>query len=235
MNGNRFLRPRRKVSAARLQMLLLDLVSDWVMLHTLMPRPLTAGTDGKRTSNALEYGHPAEWASDQTAKIADLLWSWHDMIADLRGETPPTPVLDDYGHRRREVAVVRAAADYLHPRADWILEGGRWLDFTELPVPWARKWDWTIDDDTFDELFDLHRQIRNSTGNGRPRYVLPLPCPSSECNLLTLERVAGMAGKDYIVCGACGHTVDEDNYPFLVRVLVEQLGPAAAKKVGVTR
>lgn len=224
------LRPRRRVSASRLRVLLLDLAADWLMLHTLMPRPMSGRTGRRGPSGAVESGHPAEWASDQAARIADLLWSWHDMTAEYRDEQPPHAIAVA-GHRRRESDVVKAALKYLEPRLESMLEAGRWCPFAELPAPWARRWEWVIDDEAFDELFDLHRQIRNATGRGRPKYILPMPCPSSDCGLLTLERQAGMAGREFIVCGACGYSVDEGNYPFLVSVLVDTLDAEAVAKL----
>lgn len=224
------LRPRRRVSASRLRVLLLDLAADWLMLHTLMPRPMSGRAGRRGPSGAVESGHPAEWASDQAARIADLLWSWHDMTAAYLDETRPRVIIEA-DRRRRESDVVKAALKYLEPRLGSMLEDGGWRPHSELPVPWARYWDWLVEDEAFDELFDLHRQIRNATGRGRPKYILPMPCPSSDCGLLTLERQAGMAGREFIVCGACGYSVDEGNYPFLVSVLVDTLDAETVAKL----
>ncbi|MEJ9080756.1 hypothetical protein WKY82_20270 [Gordonia malaquae] len=225
------LRPRRRVSASRLRVLLLDLAADWLMLHTLMPRPMSGRTGRRGPSGAVESGHPAEWASDQAARIADLLWSWHDMQASYRGEALPRPIVVDGHRQRREIDVVKAALKYLDPRLESMLDDGGWRPQSELPVPWARYWDWLVEDEAFDELFDLHRQIRNATGRGRPKYILPMPCPSSDCGLLTLERQAGMAGRDFVVCGACGFTITDAHYPFLVSVLVDTLDAEAVAKL----
>lgn len=225
------LRPRRRVSPSRLRVLLLDLASDWLLLHTLMPRPMAGHTGRRGPSGAVQSSHPAEWASDQAARIADLLWAWHDMTADHLGQTRPRPVVDGGHRRRREGDVVRSALAYLEPRLDDLLTEGSWRPFADLPVPWARVWDWQVEDEAFDELFDAHRHVRAATGRGRPKYVLPLPCPSSECGLLTLERQAGMAGREFVVCGACGYTVAEGNYPFLVAVLVDTLGEDRVAKL----
>lgn len=226
------LTPRRRLTPARLHLLIVDLVSDWLMLRTLMPRPTGSRTARRTPSGSQAFGHPAEWASDQSARIVDLLWSWHDLVAELCGETRPAPMIVDGRRQRREDAVVRGAAEFLDCRIDELLAAGRWLPFAELPTPWAFMWEWDVDDEAFDELFDAHRHVQAATGNARPSRVLPMPCPSSECGLRTLERRQGMAGHDFIVCGACGYSVSEDAYPFLVRVLVDTLGatPVVAKQ-----
>lgn len=208
----------RRTTPRSLRRVLYQLTLDWIHLHDALPQP-TGG--GGRSSNVKVYGHPAEWASDQCAQIVDLLWGWHDLVAEKRGETRPVPVL--VAGRRREERALVAAWRYLEPRVEWMLEQGRWCRPSEVPVPWRIYFDWLIEDEAMSELFSLHREIRTRTGGNRLRYVLPIPCPVSECGMRALERTAGMQGQDYIVCGACGYTATDATYDFLVRVMLDTL------------
>ncbi|NDK91418.1 hypothetical protein GYA93_17805 [Gordonia desulfuricans] len=217
----------RRTSARSLQRVLYDLALDWLHLNAAMPQP-TGGGGGGRTSNMKVYGHPAEWASDQCARIADLLWGWHDLVAEVRAERRPLPVA--IAGRRGEQRAVVAAWRYLEPRLEWILEQGQWCPASEVPVPWREYYDWLVADEALDELWSLHREIRARTGGNKARYMLPIPCPNSDCGLRTLERSAGMRGQDWIVCGACGYTAKDSHYDFLVRVMLETLPDAQATR-----
>ena len=215
------IRPRRRVSPTRLRGVLYELTMDWIFLNEQLPIPSSAG--GQRSSNVRVYGHPAEWASDQCRRIADVLWSWHDAVAEHRGETRPRPIVGRAGTRgRREQQVIVDAWKYLEPRIEEILTERVPLSRMCLPAPWL--WEWMFEDDAFGELFDLRRTIKFRTAQARPKYVLPLPCPSSECGMRALERVFGMKDRpDFIVCSVCGYTVNAENYSFLVRTLVDTL------------
>lgn len=232
--------PRRRITGPRLGALLADLLVDWVQLRDRLPLPMVTDRGG-RTGGLREFGHPSEWASDQAARIVDLVWSLHDMVADYRGETPPVRPISPAGVRqRREAAVLQSSLDYLAPRVDWICGVGRWVPADEVPPPYAQMWEWRIPDEVLVEMADLHHQIRRGLGHGRARHLLPMPCPSSECGLLTLERVPGMHGAgDFVVCGACDYRVSEVEYPFLVRVMLETVTPeqmkAATGAAGDTR
>ena len=223
MTTTRIPKPRRRVSAANLRRTLYWLSQDWIHLNTTLPVP---SSPGGRSSNVRAYGHPAEWASDQCARISDLFWSWHDLVAELRDETPPAAVVVDRRRVRREQDVIVAAWKYLEPRIDDLVAAGHDVPFDELPVPWYRKWDWDIDDEAFDEVFDLHRHIRNRTGQSHAKVILPMPCPNLDCGMLALVRAQGMA-QDFVICGACGYTVPDRHYRFLVDVLLDTLADAA--------
>lgn len=168
------------------------LTLDWVHLHNDLPRPVHR--DITRRPKYREYGHPAEWPSDKAAQIADLMWSWHDMLAEHRGETPPPPA------HSAEIVRVTKAWQYLEPRIEQLVD--------------------LVEPDAFTELRDLHHQIRAALGHTNPRQVLPMPCPGQDCNLRTLTRRVAI-GKDLIICGACGYTVREEYYPMLVRIAID--------------
>lgn len=224
--------PTREVTEHRLRRLIDELCGMYHTLSEELPKPVSHQA-GRRGPSSPTSGHPAEWASDAAAQIADMLWSWSDLIAEMRSETRPRPAVDPRSGRRLwlEADVVRKAYRYLTPRWGDVLARGSWDEFSKLPTPWARHWTWVVEDEAFDELFDLSRRIRSGLGATRPREVLPLPCPSSECGLLTLERHAGMAGREFIVCGACGYAVDEAQYPFLVRLMVDTLSAEEVAKL----
>jgi hypothetical protein len=167
-----------------------QLALDWVLLHRSLPRPIQAQG---RSSKYREYGHPAQWASDKLAQIAGLFYSWHDLLAEERNETPPRP-------KAAEVIHVVKAWQYLEPRFDQLVN--------------------LVDRDDLREITELHREIRNALGYSKPRELLPIPCPG--CELRTLTRTIAV-GKDYISCGQCGYSVAEEYYPHLVRVAIDTL------------
>ncbi len=174
------------------------LTLDWVYLHNEMPRPVHRDTT--RRPKYREYGHHAEWPSDKAALIADLMWSWHDLLAQARNERNPPPPSS------AEVVRVRAGWRYLEPRIEHLVD--------------------IVAAEAFTELRDLHHQIRSALGHTNPKQVLPMPCPNQDCNLRTLTRRVAI-GRDLITCGACGYTVQEANYAFLVRIAVDTLITAA--------
>lgn len=155
--------------------------------------PVLKGAGG-RTSNTKEYGHPAEWASDRAAEIVDKLAGWHDYLSEHRNETPPP--------RGTEQRRLVAAWKYLEPRCEQL---------TQLVEAEALK-----------ELPDLHHKIRRALGHHTPKYTLPVPCPNEDCSLRTLVRVQGI-GQDFIACDACGYTIKEVHYPFLIRMVLDTL------------
>lgn len=174
------------------------LTLDWVHLHTQLPTPARQGNT--RQPDYRTYGHHAEWASDKAAQIADLMWSWHDMLAEHRHETPPPPP-----QSAEQVRVV-AAWKYLEPRIENLCQ--------------------IVEPDDLTELRELHHQIRATLGLANPRQVLPIPCPGQDCNLRTLIRHIAV-GRDLITCDTCGYTVREEYYPMLVRIAADTLIDAA--------
>jgi hypothetical protein len=174
------------------------LALDWIDLHTRLPSPAHTDQQARRATTR-EYGHPAEWASDKSRQIADIFWSWHDMLAEHRNEHRPPE------HTSEQIRVMKAW-QYLEPRFEQLVE--------------------MVDEDALREINDLHFGIRRSLGYLRPVVILPVPCPGIDCGLLTLTRQVSV-GVDFIVCASCGYTVRDDeegkNYAWLVRVCLDTL------------
>jgi hypothetical protein len=191
-------RPPKQTIADKTRQAFYHLALDWIDLHTRLPSPAHTDQQARRATSR-EYGHPAEWASDKTAQIADLFWSWHDMLAEERNEHKPP-------ERTAEFIRVTNAWRYLEPRFDQLVE--------------------MVDEDALNEINDLHYGIQRSLGKSYPPVILPVPCPQEECRLRTLQRQVAV-GRDLIVCGNCGYTVKEDHYPFLVRLTLDAIIDAA--------
>lgn len=172
------------------------LTVDFVILKKDLPKP--PKQDIVRRNTSLIFGHPAEWASDNTALIAAMLHSWHEMLAEHRNETPPKG--------GNEAKRVNDAWHYLEPRFDHLCQ--------------------LVDRQDLAEVSELHHRIRNTLGYNNPRITLPIPCPNPECELLTLQRIVGI-GTEYIACGHCDYIVRDDpegqNYRWLVRVCLDTL------------
>ena len=183
----------KRMNPRRLRQTMYWLALDWIHLRTTTPTlPVQRLQDISRSSNVKTYGHPAEWQSDNAADIVEKLTGWHDYLADQRNETaPPT------GCESRRLV---AAWKYLEPRCEQL---------TEL-----------VEHEALKELPDLHHRIRRTLGHTAPKYTLPVPCPNSECGLRTLIRVVGI-GQDFISCDACGYTIKEVHYPFLIRMTLD--------------
>ncbi len=175
------------------------LVMDWVHIHTTMPTPARRGQQERRTAQKV-FGHPAEWASDTAAEIAEVLNATHDSLADHLGQTPPPHPGITESNR------VRAAWNYLECR---ISE----LALTDFGA------------DAAIEMRDLHNQTRSRLGLTRPRQLLPTPCPA--CELRTLFRSIDFR-RDYIECGSCNHVIREEHYPFYTRMVLDTILDNAA-------
>ncbi|MBF6133494.1 hypothetical protein IU501_10835 [Nocardia otitidiscaviarum] len=183
----------------RFARLLARLTVDWVNLHAHLPTP-PARRQAVRIAPERVYGHPAEWASDTAARIAVVLNETHDALADHLGETPP-PHPGVTEHRR-----VRAAWYYLECR---VPELALYPGGGDIAAEWL----------------ELHNQIRARLGLTQPRQLLPTPCPA--CELRTLERTVSPYN-DSIECGACGHLIREEHYPFYARVVLDTILDDAA-------
>ncbi|MFJ4653884.1 hypothetical protein ACIP5Y_21685 [Nocardia sp. NPDC088792] len=178
---------------AQFARLLGRLVVDWVNLATNLPTPAQRARE--RRSSQQVYGHPAEWASDTAAEIATVLNETHDALADYLIQSPaPHPGTG-------ELVRVRAAWNFLECRIP---------DLAMYPGG----------EDAAIEMIDLHGKIRSRLGLNRARQILPTPCPS--CELRTLFRSVD-AHTDSIECGACGHVIREDHYPFYTRLVLDTI------------
>lgn len=181
------------------------LAVDWVHLRMWLPTP--PKKDVVRTQKTREYGHPAEWASDKAAEIAELFSSWHDLMAEHRNEKrPPTGA---------EQVRVAAAWQYLEPRLTQLVE--------------------LVDAEALQEVVDLHYRIKGTLGLTKRRDMVPIPCPNdSDCeSAYTLERVVGV-GHDFIACSLCNYTIRDEHYRLLVRIALDSvLDESAAGRMGV--
>jgi len=70
--------------------------------------------------------------------------------------------------------------------------------------------------DTAIELVDLHAQVRRALGQTRFTQRLPTPCPN--CDTAALLRTTGR-----IECGHCATVIREEHYPFLTRLVIDEL------------
>lgn len=211
--------PARRMNPTHLRRTLYWLALDWINLTTHLPTP--PKREQVRRSNTREYGHPAEWASDTAAEIADVFTSWHDLLAEERGERRPvfgivhgtthTPKTSPFHRRVESVQEARrrivSAWKYLEPRCEQLVELVDYEDLRELP--------------------ELHHKVRSTMGHYIPKYTLPIPCPNEECGLRTLVRVQGV-GQDFISCDSCGYTIKEVHYPLLVRMTLDAFLSTAA-------
>lgn len=187
-------KPPKRTIADKTREAFYALALDWVDIHTRLPAP--AQTDQHvRRSTSKEYGHPAEWASDKSAQIAAIFWSWHEMMAEKRNEhIPPSSTCE-------QIRVVNAWK-YLEPRFDELVE--------------------LVDDDAFTEIQALHYAIERGLGKYTPPQQLPVRCQNHECGKRTMFRRIKV-GEDLIICASCGYTVPEERYPFLVRIILGEL------------
>lgn len=207
--------PPKRMNPNHLRRTLYWLTLDWIHLQQDMPTP-SRGGEKARTSNVKTFGHPAEWASVKCRDIVDLLTSWHEYMADYRGETGPRKKLmrinDDGDHvwtwAVNDKQRMSAAWKYLEPRCEQLVE--------------------LVDAEALKELPDLHFGIRRAIGASAPKYTLPIPCPNNECELRTLVRIQGV-GQDFIACDACGYTIKEAHYPLLVRMTLDAFISSAAE------
>ena len=175
------------------------LTLDWVHLHTQLPKPLRG--NHTRPPAYRDYGHPAEWASDNAARIAGILHDWHDLVAEARNErNPPPPTAS-------EQTRVTAAWHYLEPRIEQLVQ--------------------LVAAEAFTELRDIHQHIRAALGHTHRKQILPIPCPGQDCGLRTMTRRIAI-GRDLITCSTCGYTVREDYYPMLVRIAIDTLSDQPA-------
>lgn len=222
---------RKPMSAKHLRRTIYWLALDWIHLHKLLPTPPRA--DGRRTTTR-EYGHPAEWASDRAAEIVDKLTSWHDCLAEGRNETPPTKgiIFGSQGIQSQTATIgigpatfqahSPAAPKFQTATRAPISEQRRLITAYRYLEPRCEQLTQIAEPEALQELPELHNKIRKALGQTKPQYTLPVPCPNNECQLLTLTRIVGV-GQDFICCDACGYTIKEIHYPFLIRMTLDAI------------
>ena len=201
----------RRMPAKRLRQTMYWLALDWIQLTST----LTAPPRGEgRSASTKEYGHPAEWASDNARDIVDKLVSWHDLMAETRNETRPTTRLTLGMKETPQRAAFRVSVEAARAEQLRLVKAWKYLE------PRCEELCSLVDYDDLKELPDLHHRIRRTLGADTPKYTLPVPCPNVDCELLTLVRVQGV-GQEFISCDACGYTIKEVLYPFLVRMTLD--------------
>lgn len=132
--------PPQKPNPEHIRNDLTQLVTDYTLLTTL-PKP--AANETLRGSPSKDYGHPAQWASVNLTRIANLLSTWHSAVAQQRKETPPPP------RHAHETVRVKKAYRYLEPRTQDLID--------------------TIDPDDLKEMARLHAAIQSGLGITGPR------------------------------------------------------------------
>lgn len=208
----------KRMAAKHLRQTLYWLALDWIHLtSTLTTPPRGEG----RSPSTKEYGHPAEWASDNARDIVDKLVSWHDLMADTRNETRPVTRITFGAPSTPSRPAFRASVDAARAEQVRLVKAWKYLE------PRCEQLVELVDYDDLKELPDLHHRIRRTLGADTPKYTLPVPCPNNECELLTLVRVQGV-GQEFISCDACGYTIKEVLYPFLVRMTLDAYLNSAA-------
>lgn len=146
---------------------------DYVTLFTTMPKPVALGPKIRVTS-ARSFGHPAEWASDKLAEIADILNGWEAAVRDYLGHDPA--VHPRHSERRRVALALR----YLP----------NWFD-EMCTFPGAG--------DAAVELNDVHRSVRSALGQVQRTDYVPGVC--TECGMPRLFRAHGEWA---VSCAECG-------------------------------
>jgi len=175
---------------------LLDrILTDYVILRTQFPHPTRAeGRSAPRASRT--YGHHAEWASDTSRKIADILDETNAALRDHLQWTPPPP------RQRAESRVVMSAYNTL---------SGAMTQFCQ----------WEYAPDAIIEIKDIHHHIGKCLGYTRQRQHLPVPCPS--CQHLGLVREVHLDRRDNIQCMQCGQEIKELEYGLFSRMIIDEL------------
>jgi hypothetical protein len=176
-------------------------LTDYVLLRTQFPHPVRAiGRSAPRKSRT--YGHPAEWASDTSRTIADLLDETNAALRDHLKLTPPPP------RQRAESRVVMHAYNTI---------SGAINQFC----------DWEYAPDAIIEIKDVQHYIRKCLGYNRQRQHLPTPCPT--CQQLGLVREVHLDRRDHIQCMNCGGEIRELEYGLFSRVIIDELLKKADK------
>lgn len=172
--------------------LITNLIDDWYWLTTELPVPQRP--EG-RSSNTVNYGHPAQWASDKADEIADLLATLRDVIWEAMGAEVP------YGHadhlardsqRIRRAGFVKLAEYFLDPEND------------HQDIRSSLKW-WA-DDKFFARMESVHKEVLSERTSPEP-VATKLPCPRCE-SALNID----WGPPAQYACSACDFTLSTDDY-----------------------
>lgn len=176
---------------ARLRTALYRLADDYATLRLGLPAPVVRGVR-VRTSTRQEFGHPAEWASQEARSIALLVNDIEDGIREHAGQDPASHP----GIYQDRLAQQGFAFLHLH---------------FELLCTYPKAAEAAA------AIVDKHRTIRAGLGYTRQADKLPTPCP--RCNTVGLVSLGG--NRAVIECQACGHRVRPEHYEYLTKVAAE--------------
>ena len=183
---------------SRLERTMKQVAADILELSQLLMS--TSQTGDARVSGTRELPSPIRLGIfDLRGQITETVVGAAQMVADHDGATIrirwPEGEFDPMAVR------VKAAADFLTPRVDRLLELGLGLAL---------------------EITSLHARVRVVTGRTHLVHRLPAPCPW--CDQRALVRHNGSA---MVQCEHCGKEIDERHYDWFVRTVVAQQGEIA--------
>jgi hypothetical protein len=167
------------------------LAEDYALLRSTLPSPAIRGVR-VRTSTRQEFGHPAEWASDEARSIALLVNQVEDGIREYDGQDPashPGIYQDRLAHQGFVYLNLHFELLCTYPAAGAAAEA----------------------------IVDKHRTIRAGLGHTRQADKLPTPCP--RCNTVGLVSLGG--NRAVIECQACGHRVRPEHYEYLTKLAAD--------------
>ena len=156
--------------------LITSLIDDWHWLTTELPTPQRP--EG-RSSNTVNFGHPAQWASDMADEIADVLASLQDILFEAMGAGAPYGHIDNYAWESKRIG--RAGFKRI---ADWFLENpGQNSDIRAFfqQLNWAPV-------ELIDRMDSLHKEVLRERARPEPkptepwlppRHSLPSPRPGA--------------------------------------------------------
>lgn len=189
---------------------LADSLTEVAQLYAALPTVLEPGRRGvQRVSGTREAPLPLR---------VDVL----DLSMPLRGSQA---VSDPHGDQTGMVSVAQVLDAWARDWTDTRSKGER------LPLPTVAvlaRWlsdrlDWACDehpavDEFAAELAETLAALRGVHGLTRLRHRLPAPCP--DCDMRVLYRDDGA---DYIECGSCHRLWTEEEYGWLVRIVVGEV------------
>lgn len=183
------------------------LALDWIILNATLPARSRVVTGQRTRTGTRTFGHPAEWASDMCALIAQT-FAWVEESVRHYTDGGPPPRRDRIV--MSEATLIRRALPYLVNRLDRLVT---FRDAEQAVI----------------EITELHRQIRAGRGYVRIRRALPVPCP--RCELVALGWEPG-EGAEYITCGNCGHRIPQVEWGWFARVVLDEAIDAYDRAAG---
>lgn len=169
------------------------LVMDYVVIKSAMPSPTKRPGDGSKYSSPKAKSF-GHPAEWPSDRAAMIADHLNELEHDLREHLADGAAVHP---RVLEAARVRLAYEYLTRHFDALCIHPAAGDYAE-------------------NLADLHGKNRTLLGQTRMVEKLPTPCPT--CGVAALVRSIGQ-----IDCGGCHRVIEESQYPFLVRMVLNDL------------